>query len=129
MFRPGAEPLVLTTMRRRRLEMYPLLKQELDQLKAGYTSPSLALLGIFLGAGLACFLTHISATLPATLDRWLIDVSLISAGLSIICAFRALVEWNNARKIVNSIQRETVEVNVLEDSNQRVTRGGSKHGR
>jgi hypothetical protein len=113
--RPGADPLVLTTMRRRKFEMYPLLKQEVDQLKAGYTSPAMALFGIFLGSGLAFALTRASTTLPPLLDARFLDFAYLSFGLALICAVRAGIEWWKATQIVANIEKETVEVSIVQE--------------
>lgn len=98
--------------------MYPLLKQEVDQLKAGYTSPALGLLGMFVGAALALGLTCITVALPPQMERRLTDFTYISIGLAIICVARVISDWVKANKIVANIEKETVEVSVVQESNQ-----------
>jgi len=94
--------------------MYPLLKQEVDQLKAGYTSPALGLLGMFLGAALAFGLTCITVTLTPQMDRRLTDFAYLSSGLAIICVVRVVSDWMKANKIVSNIEKETIEVDVIQ---------------
>jgi uncharacterized membrane protein YjfL (UPF0719 family) len=117
-FHPAEGPLVLTSVKRRRLEMYPLLKQEVDQLKGGYTSPALALLGIFLGAAIAFAVTVATVSLPAPMDRKFTDFAYLSFGLAIICTVRCISDWIKANKIVSNIEKETVEISVIQEPKQ-----------
>jgi hypothetical protein len=103
---PGEEPLVQTTVLRRRLKMLLLLKQEVNRLVAGYSSPCLGLLGLFFGAFLALLIADIAAGLVEPTKRYFVDATIITGAGTIVFLWFAGREWWNARKVVADLEKE-----------------------
>src|SRR5271166_5381222 len=117
--REGSGPLVQTTMKRRRFEVYPLLKQELRQLAAGYSSPALALCGIFIGAAVGFVITDLTVTTltPQMANRFA-DFTFLSVGLAAVSGVRAFFDWRKSCRIIADIEKETVEVDVIQPASK-----------
>jgi hypothetical protein len=103
---PGQEPLVQTTVLRRKLKMLLLLKQEVDRLVAGYSSPCLGLFGLFCGAFLALLIADIVAGLVEPTKRYFVDATIITGAGMVIFLWFAGREWWNARKVVADLEKE-----------------------
>jgi hypothetical protein len=58
--------------------MYPLLKQEVSQLAAGYSSPCLGFFGMALGAFVSLFITDCTASLVEPLKTRFIDATVLT---------------------------------------------------
>ena len=102
------QPYTVITYRKRTIEMYHVLRQELDDLVAGYTSINLAFFGITSGAALAIFLTCTTAGLSEPLKSryWF---SFFGTGLlTVYFGIMSMREWRNARKKVDQIKAETI---------------------
>lgn len=113
---PGQEPIITTKLRRRRFEVYPLLKQEIKQLANGYASPALALFGAFFGAAIAFGITWYTVPMPDVhLEMKIVTGFWVALGLSVLSAAKAVKDWIDARRILNDIEKETVEVVIQED--------------
>jgi hypothetical protein len=102
------QPYTVITCRKRTIEMYHVLRQELDDLIAGYTAINLAFFGITFGAALALLITCTTAGLSEPLNSryWF---SFLGTGL--LTAYFAIMsrkEWLNARKKVEQIKAETI---------------------
>jgi hypothetical protein len=97
------------THRRRNLIMYSLQKHEVDSLKAGYTSPCLALFGLFAGAALTLWLTYWTVTVTESVSNKLFFSALSTSGLAVICLAFSIREWCAANRIIQTVMSETVE--------------------
>jgi len=115
-FHPADGPIVLATMKRRKLEMYPLLKQEVTQLIAGYSSPAFALFGVFFGALSALWITCETGGLVEPLKSRFFAYAYISGGLAAICLLRAIREYLDAKTLIATIEKEIIEVRVVQES-------------
>jgi hypothetical protein len=112
-YHPGEEPLVQTTVARRRLKMLLLLKQEVDRLVDGYSSPCLGLFGLFFGAFGSLLITDLTAGITEPIKRYFVDSTVGTGFGSIIFLLFAVREWWRARKVVNDLEIEKgVEVDV-----------------
>lgn len=112
-YHPGDEPLVQTTVARRKLKMLLLLKQEVDRLVDGYSSPCLGLFGLFFGAFGSLLITDLTAGIAEPMKRYFVD-STVGTGLgsAIFCVF-AVRDWLRAKKIMTDLEIEKgVEVDV-----------------
>lgn len=103
---PGDEPLVQTTVLRRKLKMLLLLKQEVDRLVAGYSSPCLGLFGLFFGAFVALLIADIVGGLGEPTKRYFVDATVITGAFAVVFFWLAAREWWNARKVVADLERE-----------------------
>jgi hypothetical protein len=112
-YSPGDEPLIQTTVIRRKLKMQLLLRQEVDRLVAGYSSPCLGLFGLFSGAFTSLLITDLTAGLTEPTKRYFVD-STVSTGCLVVIFFALSArEWWSARKVVSDLENEKgVEVNV-----------------
>jgi|ERR1039458_5376005 hypothetical protein len=112
-YSPGDEPLVQTTVIRRRLKMKLLLRQEVDLLVAGYSSPCLGLFGLFAGAFGSLLVANLTVVIPEPSKRYFVDSTVITGCLSIVFLMLAIREWWKARKVVTDLENEKgVEVDV-----------------
>jgi hypothetical protein len=105
-FSPGPEPLVQTTVIRRRLRMNLLLKQEVDRLVSGYSSPSLGLLGMFFGAFGSLLITVLTAGIAEPMKRYFVDGAEITGIATIVFLLFAANDWKQARKIIADLEKE-----------------------
>jgi hypothetical protein len=48
-------------------------------------------------------------------DRRLTDFTYLSAGLALVCIVRVISDWIKANKIVSNIEKETIEVSVVQE--------------
>lgn len=88
--------------------MYHVLRQELDELIAGYTSINLGFFGLAFGATLAIFITCTTASLqePIKSRYW---ISFFVFALFTVYFFSMAVrEWRNAQKKIDKIKAETI---------------------
>jgi hypothetical protein len=112
-YHPGEEPLVQTTVIRRKLKMLLLLKQEVDRLVAGYSSPCLGLFGLFFGAFTSLLITDLTAGIAEPTKRYFVDSTIGTGCGTVVFGVFAVREWWNARKIVTDLENEKgVEVDV-----------------
>jgi hypothetical protein len=112
-YSPGDEPLVQTTLIRRKLKMQILLRQEVDRLVAGYSSPCLGLFGLFCGAFTSLIITDLTAGLTEPSKRYFVDSTVGTGCLTVIFFALSAREWWNARKIVDDLENEKgVEIDV-----------------
>ena len=110
----GAAPLVQTTVRRRHLEMYPLLKQEIDRLTAGYSSPCLGLFGAFAGAFVSLLITDLTASLVEPMSTRFVDATVITGCAALGFLLFAIRDWRAALRIVSQLNTEIVDVEVIQ---------------
>lgn len=93
--------------------MLLLLKQELDRLVDGYSSPCLGLLGLFFGAFVSLLITDFTAGFVDPTKRYFMDSTVLTGCGSLIFAVLAVKEWRRARRIVSDLEIEKgVEVAV-----------------
>jgi hypothetical protein len=111
---PGGAPLIQTTVRRRRLEMWLITNQELRQLRGGYSSPALTFLGLCLGAFCSLSIAVCVGGLTDTIKRYFVDAMQLSALLTLLFGWLAARDWCNARNIISELQRETVDIDALQ---------------
>lgn len=112
-FLPGADPLVQTTVFTRKLRMQLLLKQEIDRLVDGYSSPSLGLFGLFFGAFTSLLITDLTAGITEPTKRYFVDATWGTGALAIVFAVFAVRDWLGARKILSDLESERgVDVDV-----------------
>jgi hypothetical protein len=104
-YSPG-EPLVQTTVARRKLKMLLLLKQELDRLVEGYSSPCLGLCGLFFGSFGSLLITDLTAGITEPMKRYFVDSTVVTGFGTIIFLILAVKEWVRARKIVADLEIE-----------------------
>jgi len=86
--------------------MVLLLKQEVDRLVAGYSSPCLGLLGLFFGGFLALVIPLKTVNLPDPTKRYFFDATLITGLGAVVFLLFAIREWWNARKVVIDLDSE-----------------------
>jgi len=112
-FLPGADPLVQTTIFTRKLRMQLLLKQEIDRLVDGYSSPSLGLLGLFLGAFVSLVTTVLTAGIIEPAKRYFVDATWGTGAPALVFAVFAIRDWLGAREILSDLESERgVDVDV-----------------
>jgi hypothetical protein len=112
-YHPGEEPLVQTTVIRRKLKMLLLLKQEVDRLVEGYSSPCLGLFGLFFGAFVSLLITNLTAGIADPAKRYFVDSTIGTGCLALIFAILAVRDWVKATKVVADLNDEKgVEVAV-----------------
>lgn len=94
--------------------MFPLYKQELKQLARGYSSPVLALFGVFAGAVIGFGVSWATASFSDPRAEMKIAVGFyVSIAMTLITASLSIRDWYVARQIVKDIEKETIEVDVL----------------
>lgn len=103
---------VMISYRRRTLEMYPVLHQELETLVSGYTSAYLALFGIAFGAFLTLLVTVMTLSLSDAMHRFFMDATLITALFSVVLGVMAARDWWKSRDVMKKMRKETTEVEV-----------------
>jgi hypothetical protein len=119
---PGEEPLVQTTVARRKLKMLLLLKQEVDRLVAGYSSPCLGLFCLFFGAFVCLWITDITAGIAEPTKRYFVDATVASGLASIAFGVLAFNEWRNSKKIIADLENEKgVDVDVSLQTRSNIT--------
>jgi hypothetical protein len=101
-------------MRRRRLEMYPLLKQEIEHLSAGYSSPCLGFFGAFVGAFVSLLITVLTAPLNEPVKTRFVDATLITGIGTMVFLVFAGRDWWRARQLVANLKTEIVDVDVIQ---------------
>jgi hypothetical protein len=112
-YHPGEEPLVQTTVIRRRLKMLLLLKQEVDHLVNGYSSPCLGLCGLFSGGFLSLLIADLTAGITEPIKRYFVDSTVVVGCGAFIFLVFALRELRSARRILADLEDEKgVEVDV-----------------
>lgn len=112
-FRPGGDPLVQTTVFRRRLKMYLLQKLEIDRLVEGYSSPSLGLFTLFCGAFISLFITDFTAGLKELTKLYFVLTTVLMGCLSLVFGLYAKRDWQKAKDIVREWEGERgVDVDV-----------------
>jgi hypothetical protein len=104
--------LTVISYRRRTLEMYPVLHQELRTLVSGYTSVYLALFGIAFGAFLTLLITLFTVPLQETVHRFFQDATLITAGFTVLLGVMAGRDWWKSSEEIKRLNRETKEAEV-----------------
>lgn len=104
--------LTVISYRRRTLEMYPILDQELRTLVSGYTSVYLALFGIAFGAFVTLLITLLTVTLQEAVHRFFQDATLITALFSVILGIMAGRDWWRSSEEMKKLKKETKEVDV-----------------
>lgn len=117
-FHAGDGPLVLATVRKRRIEMYTLFKREVRELKSGYSSPALTLFGIFIGAGVAFSITSSTVNMTVDVGTRFALFTYVSFGLAAISAVQAFRDWRKACHILDEVERETVEIGIMQGSKE-----------
>jgi hypothetical protein len=106
------QPYTIITHRKRTIEMYYVLRQELDDLISGYTSVHLGFFGITLGATLTLFVTCTTVPLGEPWKSRYWSVFILSAFATVYCGSMAIREWLRARTKINHIKAETVSERV-----------------
>lgn len=106
--------LTVISYRRRTLEMYPVLNQELETLVSGYASVYLALFGIAFGALLTLLVTAVTVSLSDAVHRSFVDATLITGLFSVMFGVLALKDWWKSRGVLKKLRKETTEVEVRE---------------
>ena len=105
-----AEDLTAIRYRKRSLEMYPMLEQELRTLAGGYSSPHLALCGMSFGAFSSVTITlGTVSTLTESAKNKFSAALLIMGVFTLYFGLMAIRDWNRSRKIISQIRKETVE--------------------
>ena len=106
------QPYTIITHRKRTIEMYHVLRQELDDLISGYTSVHLAFFGITLGTTLTLLITCTTVPLQEPWKSRYWSVFFLSAFAAVYCGVMATREWLQARGKINRIKAETVSETV-----------------
>lgn len=86
--------------------MLLLLKQELDRLVEGYSSPCLGLCGLFFGSFGSLLITDLTAGITEPMKRYFVDSTVVTGFGTIIFLILAVKEWVRARKIVADLEIE-----------------------
>ena len=102
--------------RRRSLEMYPMLRQDLDILVSGYSSVYLSFFGIAFGTFVTVIMTLKTVALPEADHRLFSDVAVITLSFSALFGVLAARDWWKSRGVISQLRKETVEVHVTEAS-------------
>lgn len=104
----------IITHHKRAIEMYHVLKQELDILISGFSSLHMALFGIASGAAITCYVTYNTAQLPEPLKTKYWMATFLTTVLAIYFGLMAGKDWFKARKeiqrIKNEVTTETITV-------------------
>jgi hypothetical protein len=109
------EPIVITKVKRRRTEVFPLYKNELKQLARGYASPVLVLFGVFAGGAFGFGISWCTATFSDPKAEMKIMVGFyVSLAMTALTFALSVRDWYDARQIVGDIEKETVEIEVAE---------------
>lgn len=87
--------------------MYPILSQELDTLKSGYTSPHLTLFGAFFGAAIALWITVETIPLPEVTSTRMYLALYVLAGATVLFLIFSIRDWIKAHRIIKRIEKET----------------------
>ncbi|SPF44657.1 hypothetical protein SBA1_550022 [Candidatus Sulfotelmatobacter kueseliae] len=93
--------------------MLLLLKQEIDRLVEGYSSPSLGLFSLFFGAFLSLLITDFTGGLVEPVKMYFVLTTILMGCLSLAFAVFARRDWRNARKVIEDLEDEKgVDVDV-----------------
>jgi hypothetical protein len=107
------EPLVETTVVRRKIKMYLLQKLEIDRLVEGYSSPSLSLFTLFCGAFVSLLITVFTAGLKDLTKLYFVISTILMGCLSLAFALSAKQDWQKAQSIVKDWEgQQGVDVDV-----------------
>jgi hypothetical protein len=109
-----AQDHTIVTMRQRKLEMYPLLDQEVRQLGSGYSSPNLGLSGAAFGAFISLLITDLTALPPEPTGSRFINATLICGIATLAFGVLAIREWWKSRQIIAQVRKETVDVGIVQ---------------
>jgi carbon starvation protein CstA len=106
--------LTILSYRPRNLEMYPMLRQEVELLVAGYCSVYLGLFGIAFGALATAYITAKTVVLSESDRRFFWTVVVITAFLSLTFGVLAIRDVWNSRAVMDRLRKETRQIEVRE---------------
>jgi uncharacterized membrane protein len=106
--------LTVLSYQRRSLEMYPMLRQELEMLVSGYCSVYLALFGIAFGTLVTAYITAKTVVLSESDRHFFWTVVVITAFFSVAFGVLAGRDVWNSRAMMNRLRKETRQIEVRE---------------
>ena len=97
---------------KQRIEMYHILRQDLDNLISGYGSIHLTLFGIAVGAALTVIITYYAVPLQEPIKTRFWAAGVISIVISVYCGIMAYRDWCRARDHIKRIKEDTEQSEV-----------------
>jgi hypothetical protein len=106
------QDLTVIKYRKRSLQMYPLLEQELQTLVSGYGSVHLGLFGAAFGASVSLGVTLETVPMADSLRHDFFTATLVLVLASVYCGVRAILDGVRSRKLIKQLRKETAEAIV-----------------
>jgi hypothetical protein len=107
-------PATRVVHKRRVMTMYSVCDYEMDTFAAGYSSPAIALFGVFFGAAFALWLTFATVTLAEPAATRIFVLAWLSTGLTILALIQAIRDWRGCKRLIKQITTEKVETIAYE---------------